>query len=128
MTDGAAKQESQAQETLDREKIAKTPLAVLPIKSAVVFPSLVMPLMISEAKYAKLIDDSLMAGEPIVLITQKDPDQDFPGPDGLYNVGTVGNGMYGIGTPEDLEVFVSMPVSKRAAMILSKQSCRRIAW
>ncbi len=49
-----------------------------------------MPLMISEAKYAKLIDDALMAGEPIILVTQKDPDQEFPGPDGLFEFGTVG--------------------------------------
>ncbi len=90
MVDGAAKQDSAGSTILDKDKIAATALAVLPIKSAVVYPSLVMPLMISEARYAKLIDDSLMAGEPIVLVTQKDADQDFPGPEGLYTVGTVG--------------------------------------
>jgi ATP-dependent Lon protease len=88
--DGTAKQDSNGATTLDKDKIAVTALAVLPIKSAVVYPSLVMPLMISEARYAKLIDDSLMAGEPIVLVTQKDADQDFPGPEGLYTVGTIG--------------------------------------
>jgi ATP-dependent Lon protease len=84
------KPESQGTAIFDKDKVSTTPLAVLPIKSAVVFPSLVMPLMISETRYAKLIDDALMAGEPIVLVTQKDPDIDFPAPDGLYGVGTVG--------------------------------------
>ena len=82
--------DAQGTAIIDKERIAATPLAVLPIKSAVVFPSLVMPLMISEARYAKLIDDALMAGDPIVLATQKDPDVDFPGPDGLFAIGTVG--------------------------------------
>ncbi len=90
MADGAAKHENQGTAILDKEKLASTALAVLPIKSVVVYPSLVMPLMISEGRYAKLIDDSLMAGEPIVLVTQKDPEQEIPGPDGLYTVGTVG--------------------------------------
>jgi len=90
VTDGTMKTDNQGTAIFDKEKIADTPLAVLPIKAAVVFPSLVMPLMISEARYAKLIDDALMAGEPIVLATQKDPDVDFPGPDGLFEIGTVG--------------------------------------
>jgi NDP-sugar pyrophosphorylase family protein len=31
------------------------------------------------------------------------------------NVGTVGDGMYGLGVPEDLESFLALPVSRRAA-------------
>jgi ATP-dependent Lon protease len=89
LTEGT-KQDGQGQAVLDKEKIAIISLAVLPIKAAVVFPSLVMPLMISEARYAKLIDDALMAGEPIVLVTQKDPDEEFPGPEGVFTIGTVG--------------------------------------
>jgi ATP-dependent Lon protease len=90
MAEGSMKTDNQGTAIFDKDKISSTPLAVLPIKSAVVFPSLVMPLMVSEARYARLIDDALMAGDPIVLVTQKDPDVDFPDPDGLYNVGTVG--------------------------------------
>lgn len=90
MTDGPAKNGSQMPTTVDKDKISQAELAVLPIKSAVVFPSLVMPLMVSEARYAKLIDDALMAGEPIVLIAQKDAEEEFPAPDGLFSVGTVG--------------------------------------
>ncbi len=90
MADNNIKDEAQSPPEIDTEKITKAELAILPIKSAVVFPSLVMPLMISEPKYAKLIDDALMAGDPIVLITQKDPEDDFPPPEKLYEVGTVG--------------------------------------
>jgi len=32
---------------------------------------------------------------------------------GVYNIGRVGNGMYGLGTPADLEYFLKHPVSTR---------------
>lgn len=32
---------------------------------------------------------------------------------GIYNVGTENNGMHGLGTPKDLEYFLSHPVSKK---------------
>lgn len=32
---------------------------------------------------------------------------------GVYNIGSVGNGMYGLGTPADLDFFLSHPVSNR---------------
>ena len=34
---------------------------------------------------------------------------------GFDNIGTVGAGMYGLGVPEDLEGFLALPVSQRAA-------------
>ncbi|NTU72771.1 NTP transferase domain-containing protein [Candidatus Roizmanbacteria bacterium] len=32
---------------------------------------------------------------------------------GIFNIGSVGNGMYGLGTPADLEYFLEQPVSTR---------------
>lgn len=32
---------------------------------------------------------------------------------GVYNIGSVGNGMYGLGTPADLDIFLEQPVSKK---------------
>ena len=33
---------------------------------------------------------------------------------GVYNIGEVGKGMYGLGTPDDLDAFLKMPVLARA--------------
>lgn len=33
---------------------------------------------------------------------------------GIYNVGEVASGMYGLGTPADLTLFLSLPISKQA--------------
>jgi ATP-dependent Lon protease len=91
LTDGPVKQDQQGEVTIDKGQIEKLELSILPLKSTVVFPSLVMPLMITEARYARLIDEALMAGDPIVLVSQKDPEEDFPSPNKLYKVGTAGS-------------------------------------
>jgi len=36
---------------------------------------------------------------------------------GYYNVGREAKGMYGMGKPEDLDLFVKLPISKRAAIL-----------
>ncbi len=77
-------------EILDKIQEHKDNLAILPTKAAVVFPSMVMPLMINDQRYARLIDQTLMRGQPIGLVAQKDPEVETPGPDDLYDVGTVG--------------------------------------
>lgn len=38
---------------------------------------------------------------------------------GIYNVGEEAQGMYGMGIPADLDLFLSMPVSKKAASALA---------
>jgi dTDP-glucose pyrophosphorylase len=35
---------------------------------------------------------------------------------GIYNVGSEANGMYGLGIPSDLELFLSLPVSKKVIL------------
>ncbi|MBU1318200.1 MAG: endopeptidase La [candidate division Zixibacteria bacterium] len=54
----------------------------------VVFPYVVVPLMISSQKNARLVDDALMAGRTIGLVAQKSGESDSPGPDDIYRIGT----------------------------------------
>jgi len=51
-------------------------LAILPTKGTVVFPYLIMPLMISDPRYARLIDEALMQSKPIGLFAQKNQEVD----------------------------------------------------
>jgi len=69
------------------EKISDE-LSVLPLKNTVVYPSLVMPLMISDQRRAKLIDEALLSGNVVGLFTQKDPELEKPEPDEIYHIGT----------------------------------------
>jgi len=66
-------------------------LPILPTKGTVVFPGMVSPLLITEQKYARLIDQTLMRGRLIGLTAQRNPDQNDPDVDALYKIGTVGS-------------------------------------
>jgi ATP-dependent Lon protease len=65
-------------------------LPILPSRGVVVFPYMMTPLVISDQRYAKLIDEALMGGKTIGLFAQRDPEAETPGPDELYEVGCAG--------------------------------------
>ncbi len=62
-------------------------LSILPIRNVVLFPGNALPLTISRESSRKLLEESLPQGRIIGLFTQKDPEQEDPGPDGLHRVG-----------------------------------------
>jgi ATP-dependent Lon protease len=63
-------------------------LAVLPIKGTVVFPSLIVPLVLTEQKYAKLIDEVLTGGKAIGLFARKNLQAEHASVEDIYRVGT----------------------------------------
>lgn len=63
-------------------------LSVLPIKGTVVFPSLIVPLVLTEQKYAKLIDEVLMGGKAIGLFARKNLQAEHASVEDIYHVGT----------------------------------------
>lgn len=84
-------QDNQKQSVLDKEKLTSEPIAVLPVKGSVVFPALITSLMVTEARHTKVVDETLMAGKPLGLFTQKDAEMEHPGVDDIYRIGTAGN-------------------------------------
>ncbi|MFH0931785.1 MAG: endopeptidase La [Candidatus Zixiibacteriota bacterium] len=74
----------------DEIKKISEELSILPLKGTVVFPSLIIPLVITDQRYAKLIDDTLMGGKVIGLFAQKDPELENPGPNDIHKIGTAG--------------------------------------
>ncbi|MGB2769022.1 MAG: endopeptidase La [Candidatus Zixiibacteriota bacterium] len=69
------------------EKIGEE-LAVLPIKGTVAFPSLIVPLVVTEQKYAKLIDEILTSGKAIGLFARKNIEEEHASIEDIYRVGT----------------------------------------
>jgi len=65
-------------------------LAVLPLRGAVVFPSAIVPLLISRGPSLKVVEQALAGDRMLALATQKTPDDESPGIDGLYHRGTAG--------------------------------------
>lgn len=63
-------------------------LPILPLKGAVVYPYLVVPLMIQEPQHARMLDEALMRGSKIGLLLQKNSKKNNPGPEDLHHIGT----------------------------------------
>ena len=70
----------------DQPQIPDT-LAILPIRGVVVFPGTVVPLTIGRPAAIKLVDETLPQNKVIGLVTQRNEDQDKPGPDDLFKIG-----------------------------------------
>jgi ATP-dependent Lon protease len=65
-------------------------LPILPLRGLVVYPETAVPLSIGQPRSIRLVDDVLSADDRLIgLVTSKDPRDELPGPDDLYQVGTV---------------------------------------
>jgi ATP-dependent Lon protease len=65
-------------------------LPVLPLRETVTFPETLTPLAVGQERSIKLVDDVLGANRMLVMVAARDPDDEEPGPDDLYEVGVVG--------------------------------------
>jgi len=66
-------------------------MILLPVRNFVLFPELVMPLSVGRPASIAAAQEAIRAERPIGLILQRNPDQEDPGPEDIYRVGTVAN-------------------------------------
>jgi ATP-dependent Lon protease len=62
---------------------------VLPLRDVVVYPHMVIPLFVGREKSIVALDRAMNTGKKILLIAQQAADMDDPGPEDLYDVGTL---------------------------------------
>ena len=62
---------------------------VLPLRDVVVYPHMVIPLFVGRDKSIKALEAAMEADKKILLVAQKSAEVDDPGPDDLYEQGTV---------------------------------------
>jgi ATP-dependent Lon protease len=65
-------------------------LPVLPLRETVTFPDTLTPLAVGQERSIKLVNDVLSANRMLAMVGSRDPENDEPGPDDLYDVGVVG--------------------------------------
>lgn len=75
-------------------------LPVLPIKGGVLYPNLMAPLVLTNERSKKLIDDALSKDRLIAVVAQKNEDVENPGPQDLYSFGTAALVLRMIRTPD----------------------------
>jgi len=64
-------------------------LPVLPLRDVVVYPHMVIPLFVGRDKSIVALDLAMNANKKILLIAQRKADLDDPGPEDLYEIGTL---------------------------------------
>ena len=63
-------------------------LAVLPLKDSVVLPYIIVPLSVGRDKSVAAVDHALSDQRVVLLLTQRDANEEDPDEKGLYTVGT----------------------------------------
>ncbi|PZN79665.1 MAG: endopeptidase La [Candidatus Methylumidiphilus alinenensis] len=64
---------------------------VLPLRDVVVYPHMVIPLFVGRDKSIQALESAMRENKQIMLVAQKDAENDDPGFPDLYDVGTLSN-------------------------------------
>ena len=64
---------------------------MLPLRDVVIFPHMVIPLFVGRKKSILALEEAMDAGKNIFLAAQMDATDDDPGPEQIYQVGTIAN-------------------------------------
>jgi ATP-dependent Lon protease len=64
-------------------------LPVLPLRDIVVFPHMIVPLFVGREKSIRALEDVMREDKKILLVAQRNPGDDDPAPDAIFEVGTL---------------------------------------
>ncbi|MBI4917694.1 MAG: endopeptidase La [Acidobacteria bacterium] len=76
-------------------------LPAMALKDAVLFPFVMVPLSVGRDRSIAAVDQALAENRLLLLLAQRDPSQENPGPKDLYDVGTVAGIMRMIKLPDN---------------------------
>lgn len=62
---------------------------LLPLRDVVVYPQIVQPLFVGRPKSIKALEIAMASDKQVLLVAQKNPSEDEPGVDDLFQIGTV---------------------------------------
>jgi ATP-dependent Lon protease len=65
-------------------------LPILPLRETVTYPDTLTPLAVGQERSIKLVNDVLSGTRMLAMVGSKDPENETPGPDDLYDVGVAG--------------------------------------
>ncbi|GAB4192711.1 MAG: endopeptidase La [Wenzhouxiangellaceae bacterium] len=66
---------------------SRTP--ILSLRDVVVYPYMVIPLFVGRERSMRALDEAMSRDKRILVVTQRSPETEEPGPDDLYDVGTL---------------------------------------
>jgi ATP-dependent Lon protease len=104
-TEGAVRVDATVPDAKPRAEGPAKPLpddaiVILPVRNMVLFPGIVVPLTIGRERSLAAVQEAVRLQKPVGILLQSRPDVDEPGPDDLHWVGTTGNVLRYIASPD----------------------------
>jgi ATP-dependent Lon protease len=75
---------------IGRERGVPAEAAVLPLRDSVTFPDMLVPLNVGQPRSVEMINDVLRRDRTVVMVASRNPENEAPGPEDLYEVGVLG--------------------------------------
>jgi ATP-dependent Lon protease len=82
-------------------------LIIVPVRNVVLFPGVILPVAMRRERSVAAAQEAARSQRQIGLLLQRDPSVDNPGPNDLYWVGTAGNVLRYLTTPDGTHHVVS---------------------
>ena len=76
-------------ESLEESAPSPEIVPILPLRGVVVYPQTAVPLTIGQPRSIKLVDDVVGGDRFVGLVAAKNPELETPGPEDLYQIGTI---------------------------------------
>ncbi len=73
---------------------------VLPLRDIVVFPHMIVPLFVGREKSVKALENVMANDKKILLVSQRDANDDDPDPEDIFDVGTIASVMQLLKLPD----------------------------
>ena len=78
-----------ADDTVSKTNPPRQPVPVLSLRDVVVYPHMVIPLFVGRDRSVRALEECMNIDKQILLVTQKNPEVEEPGPDDLFDCGTI---------------------------------------
>lgn len=102
-------------------------LPLLPVRDIVIFTYMFLPLYVGRESSINAVDESLDKDRLILLVTQKDPNNDTPKPNDIYSVGTVAMIMKKFKLPDGrVKILVQGLVKAKVKEYLRHKPCFQV--
>ena len=102
-------------------------LPVLPLRDVVVYPHMVIPLFVGREKSISALDAAMRADKQILLLAQKSPEVDDPGPADVHEIGTVASVLQLLKLPDGTIKVLVEGASRAEVTALSDEDDRYVA-
>jgi len=127
MTDLLSQEMIQDAENFDRSKIP-TSLPLLPVRDIVLFTNMLLPIFVSHEKTKTSVEVAAKKFDLyIFVVTQKDPEQEKPSKNDLFNIGTVAKILRLIRLPDArIKIFIQGVAQAKWSDLYLQSGCNMV--